>query len=493
VQPRDRYEFGPFIFDARFRQLTRDGEEVTLSDRQAALLYHLVTQAGTLLPKEVLMASVWGDIAVTDNSLEQVVSALRRLLKDDANRVYLETVPRRGYRFAVPVTRIANRETDEELAALLAPHRAWFEGRAALERLDRGAVAGARATFERVLAASPHQAAAHLGLANACIMQFEMTRIDAEPDRAALERAATHAREACRLDPALAESWATLGFVLARTGQRLDALAASRRSVTLEADNWRHHFRLASIAWGEERLREARRTLSLLPGFPLAHFLASTVLVARGAVDEAGREIALALSTTQVPGIDEPRFSGVALHWLLGLIKLAEGDEEGALAAFERERALEASGHLYARECTANAWHATGAVHLRHGRIDAAREAFSRARMYVPAHPLAGAALAALSGMSATDLGSHAGSALTSLSDVDRALALATFAAVGALIQSAQPRPTLADAAGLVDAALATAEPGNAGWLLPLDPLLRPAGAPAMWASALARVRTRAA
>jgi hypothetical protein len=113
--------------------------------------------------------------------------------------------------------------------------------------------------------------------------------------------------------------------------------------------------------------------------------------------------------------------------------------------------------------------------------------------MYVPAHPLAGAALAALSGMSATDLGSHAGSALTSLSDVDRALALATFAAVGALIQSAQPRPTLADAAGLVDAALATAEPGNAGWLLPLDPLLRPAGAPAMWASALARVRTRAA
>ena len=48
------------------------------------------------------------------------------------------------------------------------------------------------------------------------------------------------------------------------------ALAAMRRAVSLEPDNWRHYFRLSYVSWGEERLRAARRTLALLPGFPLA-------------------------------------------------------------------------------------------------------------------------------------------------------------------------------------------------------------------------------
>ena len=59
-------------------------------------------------------------------------------------------------------------------------------------------------------------------------MQFEMTRADPAPDTAALALAARHAREACRLDPQSGEAWATLGFVLDRTGDRLDARAAAR-------------------------------------------------------------------------------------------------------------------------------------------------------------------------------------------------------------------------------------------------------------------------
>ena len=49
-------------------------------------------------------------------------------------------------------------------------------------------------------------------------MQFEMTRADPAPDAAALAMAVHHAREACRLDPQSGEAWATLGFVLDRTG-----------------------------------------------------------------------------------------------------------------------------------------------------------------------------------------------------------------------------------------------------------------------------------
>jgi hypothetical protein len=49
------------------------------------------------------------------------------------------------------------------------------------------------------------------------------------------------------------------------------------------------------------------------------------------------------------------------------------------------------------------------------------------------------------------------------------------------------------DAAVLVDQALAAAPPGNAGWLLPVEPMLQVSSHPDIWASALSRLRTRAA
>src|SRR5262249_11724843 len=151
-------------------------------------------------------------------------------------------------------TRLERRESDETLDALLAPHRAWTEGRAALETLERSQILRARQAFEQVLANVPELTSVHVGLANACAMQFEMTRADQLPDLAALQRGEHHAREACRLDPSSGEAWATLGFVLERCGNRTDAIAALRRAVSLEADNWRHHLRLSYGSWGEERL-----------------------------------------------------------------------------------------------------------------------------------------------------------------------------------------------------------------------------------------------
>src|SRR4029079_492704 len=131
--------------------------------------------------------------------------------------------------------------------------------------------------FAEVLRSSPEYASAHIGMANACIMRFEMTRADPAPDVAALAVAADHARDACRLDPQSGEAWATLGFVLDRTGDPIDARAAATRAVTLEPDNWRHRFRLSYISWGDERLRAAHQTLTLLPNFGLAHWLGAHV------------------------------------------------------------------------------------------------------------------------------------------------------------------------------------------------------------------------
>jgi DNA-binding winged helix-turn-helix (wHTH) protein len=253
-----RYQFDAFELDPAARRLTRAGAPVTLADRHLDVLHHLLVHCGALVTKDSLITAGWGDVAVTDNSLEQAVSSLRRTLGPRPDGTpYIDTVPRRGYRFTATVTRMTPRATDASLDALLAPHRAWVEGRAALESLESGQIVKARRAFQEAVAMMPEQAAGHVGLANACAMQFEMTRADSEPDTAALDTAATHAREACRLEPQSAEAWATLGFVLSRTPAAVDSVAALKRAVALEPDNWRHHFRLAYATWGGDVGRRA--------------------------------------------------------------------------------------------------------------------------------------------------------------------------------------------------------------------------------------------
>jgi DNA-binding winged helix-turn-helix (wHTH) protein len=207
-----------------------DGEPAAIPDRHLDILIVLVQNAGRIVAKDDLVRAGWQDVAVSDNSLEQAISALRRLLGERTEPTsYIDTVARRGYRFAAPVQRVATRESDEALDALLAPHRAFVEGRAALESFDPAQVTHALDVFAEAVRTVPDHAQAHVGLATACVMRFEMTRAD--PDRTAARsiRAERHAREACRLDPQYAEAWATLGFVLGRPVTPRAAWTHSRR------------------------------------------------------------------------------------------------------------------------------------------------------------------------------------------------------------------------------------------------------------------------
>jgi len=476
--PVSAYTFDNFVVDTAARRVTRGEEVVPVPDRHIGVLVQLLAHAGAVVSKDQLIATAWDGLAVTDNSLEQAISGLRRLLGDSpAGSPYIQTVPRQGYRFTGTVTRTTVRASDDSLEALLAPHRAWIEGRAALETLEAEQIRRARGVFEGVLRSAPDQAPAHVGLANACVMQFEMTRADEAPDIATLTMAAQHAREACRLGQDYGEAWATLGFVLERTGRHADALAASRRAVALEGDNWRHHLRLAYVSWGEERLREARRTLALLPGFPQAHWLSATVHVGRQAFDEAERELdaGIAAQATQ----DNPsRFSSVALHWLRGLLHLARGDERRALESLERELSFESSGHLYTRECCANTWYAIGVLRARQKQMSEAAAAFQQALARVPKHPLANLALGIL------DAGAQGPARAVAAPAVEAAIGHAAVLVA---------RGDVASAVRLVDDALTAAPPGNNGWIVPVEPLLNVAAAPDVWTPVLARLRTRAA
>jgi tetratricopeptide (TPR) repeat protein len=401
----------------------------------------------------------------------------------------IDTVPRRGYRFTADVAREESRTSDAELEALLEPYRAWVEGRAALETLERDAVLRAEQAFTAIVARAPEYASAHLGLANACVMHFEATRADAVPDADALVRAGHHAKEACRLDPQSGEAWATLALVHYRSGMGVQAIAAARRAVMLEPDNWRHHFRLASVGWGEERLRAAHRALQLFPDFALAHFLAATVHIARSAFDFAEQELR-AGAAAQDKQQGSHAFTSVGLHWLLGLARLARGDEQDGLDQLQRELAFESAGHLYSRECAANTWYAIGAVMLRQGRRSDASGAFEHALDRVPAH------LQAMIGLSTVCDPSPEREALHD----NIAQRVAQFAEAGLVVDAAIGRAAMLAATGapdaaapLLDEALSAAPNGSAGWLIPVEPLLNVPAREDAFAQVLARLRTRAA
>ena len=469
------YTFGPFRLDAAVSRLSRDGEPLALPDRHTAILLLLVAKAGSIVPKETLLDVGWKDVAVGDNSLEQAISSLRRALGPAPDGdTYIETLARRGYRFRAPVTRVTPRAGDAALEALLAPHRAFIEGRTALETFERAEIVRAQGVFESILSGTADYGPAHVGLANAHAMRFESTRADEAPDREALTKALHHAREACRLDPSSGEAWATLGVVSSQARLVTEGIAAARRSISLENENWRHHLRLAYVSWGEERLRAARHALKLLPGFGFGHWLAATVHVARGALEEAGQELeaGTAAQDSQPPG---SRFGTSGLHFLLGLVRLAQSDDAAALREFERELAFENATHIYTREVCAHTWCALGALRLRQGDGGGALAAFGRAHICVPDYALALAAQT----FTARPPGEHA--ALVERLEHLRAQGNTVEAAtVEAVCQSLAGRH--AAAAALVHTALQTAPVSSSGWMLPVEPFLHVAANPAEWA-----------
>jgi DNA-binding winged helix-turn-helix (wHTH) protein/Tfp pilus assembly protein PilF len=475
----DLSRFGPFELDSSRRQIVRGGEPLSIPDRHLDILILLISNAGQIVSKDALIEAGWKDVAVGDNSVEQAISSLRKALGNQANGApYIETLARRGYRFSAAVERGRARHSDAALDALLAPYRAFVEGRAALETLDRDAVVRARDAFAQALRAEPNDPSAHIGMANACILGFESTRADAAPDIAALRDAGHHAREGCRLDPSSGEAWSTLAFVLHRGGEPREAMAAARKAVTLDPDDWRHYLRLAFVSWGEERLRAAHRVLTLCPGLALAYWFAATVFIARQAFDAALEELRPGCASQDAQRRPGGRFNAVGLHLLHGLVLAARGDGEGALAEFANELAFEDEGQLYARECCANTWYALGAVRLREGNRAEAAAAFHEALERVPGHPLA------LVGVRATTPDARASAAtLRGEHAVDAAIVEAAALAL---------EGRHADAAQRCAQALARAEPGAAGWLVPVDPLLQAIVHRDSWAPALTILRDRA-
>ncbi len=98
------YDVGAFRLIPDERLLLRDGQPVSVPPKAYDLLLVLVTQAGHLVTKEQLLKEVWPETFVEEANLSYTVSLLRKALGDESEPYrYIETVPKRGYRFKAAV------------------------------------------------------------------------------------------------------------------------------------------------------------------------------------------------------------------------------------------------------------------------------------------------------------------------------------------------------------------------------------------------------
>lgn len=249
---REVYRFGPFELDPHERLLTRGDARVALAPKSFELLVVLVRNAGRLVTRDELFASVWPGVSVSEGNLKYTVAGLRRALEDDG--AVIETVPKAGYRFTAPVERASEpagprpsqaadatarrriaarragiaaaavaigaaallgapklgdarlgesrRAAEAEIAARHAARAAWTKGRLLWSRRVGRDLGKSLSLFEEATQRDPRSADAWSGLADACA--FDLTR---------WREAGEYARRALELEPGLGQPHATLGFL----------------------------------------------------------------------------------------------------------------------------------------------------------------------------------------------------------------------------------------------------------------------------------------
>src|SRR6185295_2757234 len=113
-QDNHSYEFGRFRLKVAERVLLREGEQVPLTPKVFDILVTLVEHGGQVVSKDDLMKRVWPNTFVEEGNLTQNISLLRKALGETpGGPQFIETVPRRGYRFVAETSEPSGNGTGE--------------------------------------------------------------------------------------------------------------------------------------------------------------------------------------------------------------------------------------------------------------------------------------------------------------------------------------------------------------------------------------------
>src|SRR5262249_54429053 len=120
--PFGSYHFGPFHVDAPAGQLRKRGSKIRLAGQPLEILVMLLERPGQVITREEIQQRLWPEQTFVDfeNSLNKAINKLRQALSDSADEpVYIETLPRRGYRFVgtlLPPPQLEPESVPEQIA-----------------------------------------------------------------------------------------------------------------------------------------------------------------------------------------------------------------------------------------------------------------------------------------------------------------------------------------------------------------------------------------
>ncbi len=418
--------------------------------------------------------------AKVDGRLEDVFEMQDRIVRQFSSALGVEHAYGRSVRMGA-------RETSN-----LEAFRCASEARVKLDTLDPGEMLVAIQGFERAVQLDPRYAIAYAGLANAHFLLYESTRARNQADAGRLSEAIGHARRAVDLDDTMSEGHATLAFLLVSAGRLAEAVASARRAVALDPHDWRHLFRLGHAAWGSEREDALRRALAIYADIAYAYFEIAMVHIARNDMARAAEVLRQGVPLQDQQAGRSARYPAIGLHWLLGLVRLAQGHADDAVAEFEREVDTGAPTSLYRTEFLMNAHDGRGFALLALRRPDDAVAAFGHALRLVPGHARSHVGLAAcrLAAGGRTD-------AEAELEQADRSIA--QLAGGGRLLEAAMGAAMAAtvrgrhtEAVSLLSRVLTEAPPGFPGWNITIEPIFRALHAQPEFGALLAKLADRA-
>jgi DNA-binding winged helix-turn-helix (wHTH) protein/pimeloyl-ACP methyl ester carboxylesterase len=114
LKSKHLFGFGSYRLDAEERVLLRDGQPITVPPKDLETLLVLVDRAGHIVEKEELLGKVWPGVFIEEGNLARHIFNLRQVLGDTADGgKYIETIPRRGYRFVAAVTKLSPTEISQ--------------------------------------------------------------------------------------------------------------------------------------------------------------------------------------------------------------------------------------------------------------------------------------------------------------------------------------------------------------------------------------------
>jgi DNA-binding winged helix-turn-helix (wHTH) protein len=298
------FRFGPFLADPATGELIRDGQRQRLEPKVMQLLAVLAERSPRVVSREALMQALWPDSIVTEDALARSLLKLRRALNDNARSPdYIETLPRRGYRFLLPATPLADdfstaaSAADEVESVSTRPGRvrlAVFASVAVMVALAYGLWPAsdpaelpllarahdhyyqfneadnerAHLLYERVLGEQPDQPEALAGQANTLIQRLirwpdsgpavpeaehsvtaalASDRLDSPWARETLARAQLLVDRAVRSAPESGFAWKAHGLLAALQGDLERADARYRRALAVDPGNWEAAFNLGEL------------------------------------------------------------------------------------------------------------------------------------------------------------------------------------------------------------------------------------------------------